>query len=61
MLASPVVGLFVDKYGMWLLMIGLLVESGSTIVFAFTFDYGYWMAARGCQVHRCSVSCCVLL
>jgi len=48
-LASPVVGLFVDKYGMWLLMIGLLVESGSTIVFAFTYDYGYWMAARGCQ------------
>ena len=48
-LFSPVVAWFVDKHGMLLLMIGLVIEACSTLVFAFTFDYGYWMAARGCQ------------
>ena len=45
----PVVAWFVDKHGMLLLMTGLVLEACSTLVFAFTFDYGYWLAARGCQ------------
>jgi len=48
-LFSPVVAGFVDKHSMLLLMVGLVLESCSTLVFAFTFDYGYWLAARGCQ------------
>lgn len=47
--SSPFVAMFVDSAGLSLLLIGVLVESLSTLVFAFTDSYGWWFGARAVQ------------
>jgi len=47
--SSPFVAQFVDRYGLSLLSLGLVLESGATLVFVFTDSYGPWMAARASQ------------
>lgn len=48
-LTSPVVAMFVDTSGLSLLIVGLLVEALSTLVFAATDTYWWWFAARAVQ------------
>ena len=47
--SAPLVATVVDTLGLPLLMLGLAVEVGSVLVFAFTRDYAIWFAARACQ------------
>jgi predicted MFS family arabinose efflux permease len=47
--SAPLVATVVDDLGLQPLMLGLVVEVGTTLVFAFTQDYTIWFGARACQ------------
>ena len=45
-ISSPIVARYVDSYELEPLVLGLAIEALSTLVFAFTQDYGWWFFAR---------------
>jgi MFS family permease len=57
--SAPLVATVVDDFGLLPLQIGLIIEVLSTLVFAFTQDYGIWFAARAVQgfASACILSC----
>jgi len=49
LVAAPLVAHFIDGCGLVPLIVGLLVEALSTLLFAGTEGYGIWLAARAVQ------------
>jgi MFS family permease len=46
-LSAPIVARYIDGYELEPLVLGLLIQAVSTLVFAFTQDYYWWCLARG--------------